>query len=351
MPPIIWTEKLRRSYQPAADSLSAHYLKVVDTRWAPKPMTVESIESLCQRARHAIAQGQIDQARQLYMQAISVRADAPDVHYGLATACFLLNDLDSAAYHFKEVTRLDPLRPGAYINLGAVYNRLGEYNDAVETLRRGIRIDPHRAEGFYNLGLVYRNMGQPHLAVQAYLEATRLDPRMVDAHHNLGNLYFETGRHQLAITHYKKVLQLRPNWDKAIRALAQAEAAVGASSSAAPAPETVVAKLPTESISPKDLDRNVDPHLHGELLTVLHHATIDSESQGRQFLQVLEQHVEPAIKELASRLVGTGTAKTDLGPCVKKFEAAIATMRTAQRELETSIQRVRSLGERLVDSD
>jgi tetratricopeptide (TPR) repeat protein len=317
-------------------------------------MTAETTESLCQRARQAIAQGQIDQARKLYMQALAVRADAPDVHYGLATACFLLNDLDSAAYHFKEVTRLDPLRPGAYINLGAVYNRLGEFDEAVQTLRRGIRIDPHRAEGYYNLGLVYRNMGQAPLAVQAYLEATRLDPRMVDAHYNLGNLYFETGRYQLAITHYKTVLQLRPNWDKALKALAQTEAAHGVSTSE-PAPaagETAVTPLPTEqSLSSPDLNRNVDAAVHGEILSVLHHATIDSESHGRQFLQVLEQQVEPAIKELANRLVGTATAKADLGPCVKKFETAIATMRTAQRELETCIQRVRNLGTRLLESD
>jgi tetratricopeptide (TPR) repeat protein len=104
---------------------------------------------------------------------LGLRSDAPDIHYGLATACFLLNDLDSAAYHFKEVTRLDPLRPGAYINLGAVFNRLEEYHDAVQALRRGIQIDPHRAEGYYNLGLVYRNLGQAPLAIQAYLTHSR----------------------------------------------------------------------------------------------------------------------------------------------------------------------------------
>jgi len=63
----------------------------------------------------AIAQGQIEEARQLYLQALGVKSDAPDGHYGLATVCFLLSDLTSAAYHFKEVTRLDPLRAGAYI--------------------------------------------------------------------------------------------------------------------------------------------------------------------------------------------------------------------------------------------
>ena len=89
-------------------------------------MVVENVESLCTKARQAVAQGSHDRARQLYLQALGLRADSPDVHYGLATVCFLLNDLPSAAHHFKEVTRLDPLRAGAFINLGAVYNRLDQ---------------------------------------------------------------------------------------------------------------------------------------------------------------------------------------------------------------------------------
>src|SRR6516225_1562825 len=145
-------------------------------------MTVESAESLCQRARQAIAQGQIEQARQLYLQALGLRSDAPDIHYGLATVCFQLKDLPGAAYHFKEVTRLDPQRAGAYINLGAIYNLLDQPDDALPALRRAIQLDSHRAEGYYNLGLVYRRKGQVDLAIQAYREAIRVDPRMADAH-------------------------------------------------------------------------------------------------------------------------------------------------------------------------
>src|SRR5436309_12328045 len=154
-------------------------------------MVSESIESLCHKARQAVAQGENEQARQLYMQALALRSDAPDVHYGLATVCFQLNDLPSAAYHFKEVTRLDPLRAGAFINLGAVYNRLEQFDEAIPVLRRGIQLDTHRAEGYYNLGLVYRRKGQLDLAIQAYREATRINPRMADAHYNLANLYLE----------------------------------------------------------------------------------------------------------------------------------------------------------------
>src|SRR5438270_4727507 len=124
-------------------------------------MPRESVESLCQKAQRAIAGGDNELARQLYLQALGLKSDAPDVHYGLATVCFLLNDLTSAAHHFKEVTRLDPLRAGAYINLGAVYNRLSQLDDAIVALRRGIQLDNKRAEGYYNLALAYRRKGQP----------------------------------------------------------------------------------------------------------------------------------------------------------------------------------------------
>src|SRR5437868_12293804 len=138
-------------------------------------MVAESVEVLSQRAREAIEQRDWEKARQMYLQALSVKSDAPDVHYGLATVCFQLKDLTSAAHHFKEVTRLDPLRAGAYINLGAVQNLLQEYDEAVISLRRGLQLDPARVEGYYNLGVVYRHKGQDDLALSAYREALRLN--------------------------------------------------------------------------------------------------------------------------------------------------------------------------------
>src|SRR6516225_9101303 len=188
-------------------------------------MPAESVESLLQRAREYMEQRNWDRARQIYLQALGLRADSSDVHYGLATVCFQLRDLNSAAHHFREVTRLDPLRAGAYINLGAVYNLLDQIDDAVTALRRGIQLDSHRAEGYYNLGLVYRRKNQPELAVQAYREAIRVNPRMADAHYNIANLYMEKDEPSLAISHYKSALELRPSWEKAVTGLAAAQAA------------------------------------------------------------------------------------------------------------------------------
>lgn len=320
-------------------------------------MVSESIESLCHKARQAVAEGDHEQARQFYSQALALKPDAPDVHYGLATVCFLLNDLQSAAHHFREVTRLDPLRAGAHINLGAVYNRLDMVDEAIQALRRGIQLDTRRAEGFYNLGLAYRRKRQLDLAVQAYREATRLNPRMADAHLNLANAYLDQGQYSLAIAQYNHALALRPNWEKAENGLAQAEAAVASlrkPSTASPsAPETVNekgAQAATTTTAILDPERTVDPNLHTAQLAHLHQATIESENQGRNFLQILEKEIEPAIKELSSCLLYPGGALGGLDTCVQKFEEAMHSMRNAQRSLQTCLDQVRALGDQLLKS-
>jgi Tfp pilus assembly protein PilF len=321
-------------------------------------MVGETIDSLCTKARQAVAQGDHEQARQLYLQALGLRSDAPDVHYGLATVCFLLKDLQSAAYHFKEVTRLDPLRAGAHINLGAVYNRLDQVDEAIQVLRRGIQLDTHRAEGYYNLGLAYRRKKQLELAIQAYHEAVRLNPRMPDAHLNLANAYLDKGQYSSAVAHYREALALRPNWEKAENGLAQAEAAMEASRQASPSPSTPTpipdrdkeGVLTSAAAGVLDPERIVDPNLHGALLTTLHRATIESENHSRNFLQILEKEIEPAIKELSTCLLYPDTSVGELDACVHKFESAMHSIRSAHRSLESSIEQVRRLGEKLLNS-
>src|SRR5256714_14840525 len=117
-------------------------------------MMPDKVEKLCQRAQQAIAERDWEKAKQVYLMALGLKSDLPDVHYGLATVYFQLRELTSAAHHFKEVTRLDSHRVGAFVNLGAVYNLLDQLDDAVVALRRSIQLDGKRVEGYYNLGLV-----------------------------------------------------------------------------------------------------------------------------------------------------------------------------------------------------
>jgi tetratricopeptide (TPR) repeat protein len=314
-------------------------------------MPKESVDSLCHRAQQAVAKGENDAARKFYLQALGLKSDAPDVHYGLATVCFLLNDLASAAYHFKEVTRLDPLRAGAHINLGAVYNRMDLLDEAIPVLRRGIQLDHGRAEGFYNLGVVYRRKGQLDLAIQSYREAVRINPRMSDAYYNIGNIYLEKEQHGLALAHYKQALEVRPNWERARQGVEQCEAVLNPAPSGAVATATGGTAAKAESIKAKEhhavSQRMVNPQTHGMVLNALHQATIDSDAVSRKFLKIMESEIEPVLRELSTCLLYRETSVHELEQCLLKFDTAVTNMRGAQQSLKTSMQHVQQLGNQL----
>lgn len=306
-------------------------------------MSATTIESLCLKAQHAINQREWDNAKRYYLQALGHKSDVPDIHYGLATVFFQLRELTSAAHHFREVTRLDPQRAGAYVNLGAVLNLLGEIDESLTTLRRGIQLDPKRVEGYYNLGLVHRRKGQMDLAIQAYREALRLNPRMADAHLNLGNIFFEKGQFRQAITHYEQAAQLRPGWQKAVDGLAQAQQMLEAESAGSkPGAKAAAAKT-----AAANLDRAVDPVLHQSFLTQLQQAAIDTDENGKALEQMLGKEIEPAIKELSSCLLMANGSRSELDECLTKFEEALNHMRSLQQELQQCVGRVKNCGEHM----
>jgi tetratricopeptide (TPR) repeat protein len=303
-------------------------------------MVPGKIEKLCLKARQAIEDRDWEKAKQAYLMALGHRSDAPDIHMGLATVYFQLRELTSAAHHFREVTRLDPLRAGAYINLGAVLNLLQELDEAIAAMRRGIQLDPQRVEGYYNLGLVYRRKGQLDLSIQAYREAIRLNPRMSDAYLNLANLYVEKQQFRMAIQQYEEALKVRPNWDKALEGLSHAREMLAGG----PPPVHVPVSTPAKAAKvASELDKTVDPNVHAALLTSLNVAAGESEDHGRQFQKILGDDLESAIKELSSCLLYADSPRSELVGCIKRFETALDHVKATQQNMEHSVARLQQI--------
>jgi tetratricopeptide (TPR) repeat protein len=292
-------------------------------------MTTESVSSLVQQARTALARGDARAARQCYLQALAVEPESVDIHYGLATACFLLDDLGGASHYFLEVIRQEPTRADAYTNLGAVFNRLGRLEDSVKCLRRGIALEPTRAEAHYNLGVAYRRLQKHEQAARAYLEAVRLSPGMADAHFNLGNIFFELGRFRRAILCYQNALKVNPHFDKAQESIRKAE--------------ELLALQPGNGQADHF---KLDPKLHGLVLRDLHQSTIDSQSHGRELLHILEKELEAALAELTTAITKSDRSAEELMTRVRKFEAIIQNLRSLQRNLQQSMKRMRECGTR-----
>lgn len=307
-------------------------------------MAADQLELLRKQAQEALSRGQYQEARQLFQQALGFHGDNADIHYGIATACFLLGDWHSAVYHFKEVIRLDPVRAGAYVNLGAVYNRLGHLDDALATLRRGIQLDASRAEGYYNLGLVYRQLGQLDMAINAYREAVRLNSRMYDAHYNLGNIFLEKEQFAVAIAHYRSALEIRPDWQKGRNALA---VAIAEQKNREGSGEIKPLEATSTGPSHLDPDRMLDPNFHGKMLRELHEVVIDWDSKSQALLDLLQTKVENAIRDLSISILTPKDPKYNLEDQIRKFDEVMAQLHGLQETLQKRIQRARLLGEQI----
>src|SRR5579863_751907 len=191
-----------------------------------------SFEDLCLTGRQHLKAGRLDDSIAAFQAARQINDLDPELHESLATAHFLKQDYDAAALHFERVTRLDPRRGATWINLGAVYNRMGDYQKAAEVLRRAVQIEKKSGIAYYNLGIAYKHLKQWNLAVPAYREAIRLEPRMADAYLNLANVYTAMKNFVQAASNYKKALDLNPDLERARRGYERAEAELNASKNA-----------------------------------------------------------------------------------------------------------------------
>lgn len=306
-------------------------------------MSAATVENLLQVARHAIADRDWPRAKLAYLQALGLKSDLPDVHYGLATVFFQTKELTSAAHHFREVTRLDPTRAAAFISLGAVLKVLEQYDEAIAALRRGLQLDPARTEGYYNLGVVYRLQGKFDLAIQSYREALKLNPRMADAHLNLANLHTEREQWRPAVEHYKEALKLRPEWEKAVDGLAHAEEKLSGKQShsgAAPTPKK------DQSREEKYRDKPLDPERHGQYLLDLFNASGEVEEVARQLVLILERELEQALKQLSMALLYPDTPRSQLDACVERFEKAMERLQAVHQLLVRKTNFIRDLGDK-----
>jgi tetratricopeptide (TPR) repeat protein len=262
-----------------------------------------SFEDLCLAGRQHLKAGRTAEAIASFQEARQINDLDAELHDGLATAHFMRQDYDAAVLHFERVTRLDARRGSSWINLGAVYNRMGNYQKSAEVLRRAVQIEKKSAIAYYNLGIAYKHLKQWALAVPAYREAIRLEPKMADAYLNLGNVYTAMNNFAQAASNYKRALDLNPHLERAQRGLERAEAEINATKNArSPFGRLVQADRAPTSQEPAatsceltEDERHRDRQaLHGLV------AQLDNDLAG--VLEAIAQHLEPAVHTLNKML-------------------------------------------------
>ena len=286
------------------------------------------------QAHRLVRERRFDEAIACYGRLLAENDADPTLHEAIGSAYFMVGKDAEAAAHFERVTRL-VVHPGkALINLGAVYNRLGDCQKAVESIRKGLQYERRSVEGYYNLGVAHRKLGQLPLAVTAYKEALRLDPNFAEAYQNLGNVYLEQGHPGQAAEAYRKALELKPGFEKARAGLAVAEQATAAGkTSAAPFGRLVdtsrTQQAGLDGFRPlSEAERRSDRQR-------LHDLSKEIESAAADWLDLLRGDFDSALAALNKQLARGAVA--DLADAVEEFGRACDAAAASRQRLRRKV--------------
>jgi Flp pilus assembly protein TadD len=112
---------------------------------------------------------------------------------------------------FEGAIENDPQDPRAWLDLGLVYEEMGDQPAAERAYRRSIEIDGNFAEPYNNVGVLLRERGALADAIPMLEQAAALDPRLGPARFNLALAYEDAGERDRAEREYLAAIQALPN--------------------------------------------------------------------------------------------------------------------------------------------
>ena len=123
-----------------------------------------------------------------------------------------IGDIKGAITQWQAVRDLTPHHQVAYFQLGRLYARLKQWDQARNALETSLQLRPDLLEAYLELGQVYANQENQENALQMYAKAQKLRPDEPRIFLKRATLYLSANQHDLAIANLKEAIQLRPSY-------------------------------------------------------------------------------------------------------------------------------------------
>lgn len=180
---------------------------------AVKLLATDPAELKFQEAETAREKGRLENAADLYREAIKLRPAFPAAQVGLARVLMSLNDFKGAHGAIDAARRARPAYAEASAVEGRIYREEAFDDDAIRSFRRSIRegggVQP---EAYVGMAKVWEDKGQFAEAIVEYKKAlAQLSESEPVIYQMLGAAYERVEKPKEAVTAYEKYLELAPN--------------------------------------------------------------------------------------------------------------------------------------------
>jgi tetratricopeptide (TPR) repeat protein len=134
-----------------------------------------------------------------------------------AVVALKAQDYPTAERLLRQVTDSQPELAGPWVNLGQVYLKLDNEEEARLAFRKAIAANPANCAAYNQLGVLSRQMGDFAQAENHYLKCLSAQPDSADVYLNLGILYeLYLGRLQEALGAYRQYQNLSVEPDRKV---------------------------------------------------------------------------------------------------------------------------------------
>ncbi len=124
-----------------------------------------------------LTEKQPDKAKQLLLKAVELDPGSAQANYQLGLVYVKLNDFENAKKTYQIVTELNPTSADAFFNLGYVHAVTKNYSKAEEMYKRVVELAPsYLDEALYNLALVQDKEGKREQCIANLQKALSVNP-------------------------------------------------------------------------------------------------------------------------------------------------------------------------------
>jgi tetratricopeptide (TPR) repeat protein len=137
-----------------------------------------------------------------------------EIHFQLGALYDKMGEFDKMVTEMKEVLRLDPTHADALNYLGYSYSEQGIHlEEALQLIQKANELKPNMGYITDSLGWVYYKLGDYEKAVIELEKANQLTPEDPTITEHLADSYIKLSRIEKAIEYYEKALGLDPKPD------------------------------------------------------------------------------------------------------------------------------------------
>ncbi len=173
---------------------------------------IEKSKMLFEEAINYYQKSNYKEARDKYLEIISIVDNSAEAHCNLGVVLKLMGDMKGAIDHYIKAIKINPKYILTYNNIGNAFKDIKDYPRAIRAFSDCIKLDPNNFNAYNNLGMVYESMGDNDKAISAYKQAVKINPKFSKAVNNIGVVLYKQKEYDKSVDIFKISLDVDPEY-------------------------------------------------------------------------------------------------------------------------------------------